>query len=407
MCRHSLKPRVRQGFTLVELLVVIAIIGILIALLLPAVQAAREAARRAQCTNNLKQLGVALHDYHDVFGRFAPGSGDWCCGNQNSGYAPTIMPARGSTLVALLPFIEQQALYSQLKFNLQNSGGSANYAGNNPTGIPPNVGDQLNPAWVNSGKFSPTGSTYFASTNIPAYQCPSDLNRTVPQQQWNGNPNRSYSNYAPSLGAQALNGTSLVPLVGNSPYPGATNTGGNNTPGTGDWFGTGSLNEGWVYNIGDDTYISGPFACVFWAARIQDIGDGTSNVIAMGEYRPACSEINTNRDTFWGGNGWQHIGSTGAPINLPTCMGEPGSLLMYQMNYINSTAGSYQPQRAGWGQNETGEDGFKSKHPGGAQFVFCDGAVHFLSETINYDTYQRLGDRRDGNQIPDDVLNGK
>jgi len=87
--------RKRHGFTLVELLVVIAIIGILIALLLPAVQAAREAARRSQCTNNLKQIALAVHNYHDTYKVFP-------IGNWTTAY--------GTWLVSLLPFIEQQAL---------------------------------------------------------------------------------------------------------------------------------------------------------------------------------------------------------------------------------------------------------------------------------------------------------
>ena len=100
-------PRVhghRRAFTLVELLVVIAIIGILIALLLPAVQAAREAARRAQCTNQLKQLGIALHNYHDTHKTFPPRKQDASTGR-----------GRLSGFVNLLPFIEQNALYDQIK----------------------------------------------------------------------------------------------------------------------------------------------------------------------------------------------------------------------------------------------------------------------------------------------------
>ncbi len=94
------RPRVatRRGFTLIELLVVIAIIGVLIALLLPAVQSAREAARRSQCTNNLKQIGLAMHNYHDVWSLLPPG--------QNFG--------ANSPAVAILPYVEQQALYSSL-----------------------------------------------------------------------------------------------------------------------------------------------------------------------------------------------------------------------------------------------------------------------------------------------------
>jgi len=96
--------RHRSAFTLIELLVVIAIIAVLIALLLPAVQSAREAARRAQCVNNLKQIGLGLHNYHDVWGVFPPGEG---YGAQ-------------SVNIAMLPFVEQQALYAAFNSNIDN-----------------------------------------------------------------------------------------------------------------------------------------------------------------------------------------------------------------------------------------------------------------------------------------------
>ena len=104
---HPFRPPVRaraQAFTLVELLVVIAIIGVLMALLLPAVQAAREAARGAQCKNNLRQIGLALHNYHDIHGRLPPG---WI------GNAPEGVPGWGWT-VSILPQIEQQPLHDNL-----------------------------------------------------------------------------------------------------------------------------------------------------------------------------------------------------------------------------------------------------------------------------------------------------
>ncbi len=97
------EPRIRRAFTLVELLVVIAIIGILVALLLPAIQAAREAVRRSQCGNHLRQLGIALHGYHDVHHRFPPGGGE-----------PRGIPDRDSEysgIIGMLPFLEQQALF--------------------------------------------------------------------------------------------------------------------------------------------------------------------------------------------------------------------------------------------------------------------------------------------------------
>jgi prepilin-type N-terminal cleavage/methylation domain-containing protein/prepilin-type processing-associated H-X9-DG protein len=103
----------RRGFTLIELLVVIAIIGVLIALLLPAVQSAREAARRSQCTNNLKQIGIAMHNYHDALGSLPWGLG------------PEVSPGRGlnfefwSALALMLPFMEQQPLHNAINFNME------------------------------------------------------------------------------------------------------------------------------------------------------------------------------------------------------------------------------------------------------------------------------------------------
>ena len=119
------QSRIARGFTLIELLVVIAIIGVLIALLLPAVQSAREAARRAQCVNNLKQIGLALHNYEEAIGTFPPGYVssidrtvlDACDLDQEKQNGVDLGTgwAWGSMI---LPFLEQQPLYNSINFNL-------------------------------------------------------------------------------------------------------------------------------------------------------------------------------------------------------------------------------------------------------------------------------------------------
>lgn len=119
-----MRRRSPAGFTLVELLVVIAIIGVLVGLLLPAVQAAREAARRMSCSNNLKQLGLSYHMYHDTFKKLPVGASaiqTAALGTQNNnwyGYSPLTM---------ILPYIEQQNLYNQLKFNAEHYAGGATF----------------------------------------------------------------------------------------------------------------------------------------------------------------------------------------------------------------------------------------------------------------------------------------
>lgn len=146
-----------RGFTLIELLVVIAIIAILIALLLPAVQQAREAARRTQCRNNMKQLGLALHNYHDTHNIFPPGVVNPGVAASNNTSLPYVADCANQCrnipfTLMLLPFIDQAPLYNQLNFSLPM--GSAQRSGTGPT--------------ANQG-------ATFTTVSSAAFQCPSDV----------------------------------------------------------------------------------------------------------------------------------------------------------------------------------------------------------------------------------------
>lgn len=328
--------KTRRAFTLIELLVVIAIIAILIALLLPAVQQAREAARRTQCKNNLKQLGLALHNYHDVYNQFPP-----TIFRQVGGLGPTwSSSSRGSYLVRILPFIEQAPLYNALDFSLEGT-----------PWTPANFEGQVDA----SGKL-------YRFYDIAAYQCPSE-----PSPNRDGHSNKT--NYALSMGNQAM--------------PGHGHAWGRCTDYPGNNFGTGPAGHG---NSANSTQISGFVSRVNWASKFRDLVDGSSNIIAGGEVRPQCGDHLRN--------GWFHFNSTWvattAPINYPIkCVREdPG------WNSGTADPANGRGPCNHW-QNWQTSQGFKSRHTGGAQFVLGDGSVQFLSENMDYLLYQRLGDRRD------------
>ncbi|MCC6508648.1 MAG: DUF1559 domain-containing protein [Pirellulaceae bacterium] len=336
----------RPAFTLVALLVVIAIIGVLVGLLLPAVQSAREAARRMSCSNNLKQFGLALMNYESVHRSFPYGTNP----HQDPGWRTKY--GKGSQLVKLLPFVEQSTLHQQLDFSkliLSPTDWSINGVDLQMC----NLGYGLK-GW---SSISPPP----LQKDLPNFRCPSDSYSDV--------PNKSNSNYAMSMGNQ------LMPDGGRCPGL------------NGNDFGTGTAGHGDSGSDVSGNTISGVTSRFNWSAKLRDIRDGMSNVIAMGEIRPLCGDHSQYHP-------WSHYNAiwvaTTAPINHPTCRNENGGK--------DDTTGGTEDCRhfRSWNMSQ----GFKSLHTGGAQFVLCDGSVHFVPAAIDYMTYQRLGDRRDG-QIVD------
>jgi prepilin-type N-terminal cleavage/methylation domain-containing protein/prepilin-type processing-associated H-X9-DG protein len=311
----------RCGFTLIELLVVIAIIAILIALLLPAVQQAREAARRTECKNNLKQIGLALHNYQDAFQTLPPGSFFDVPYAGSNGSAANPHHQKGSILVHLLPFVDQATVYGRFDFTLRT------------------VDDMHDPPTSTA-----TSDEIRRTVRIPVYRCPSDTTGGT----FGG---FTVQNYAASVGP-----TATGPATGNPSCP-------CNNPFT-SWIrpGTGPNN------------VAGPFTRSYRPIRIEDAVDGSSSTIFFGEVLPQCGNHH--------GQGWvrtnngQGLTSTIYPINYDTCNTALTSGCAARCNWITELA-------------------FRSRHVGGAHFLFGDGAVRFVTENLDHETYQRLGSKGD------------
>jgi len=318
LCRR----RSRSGFTLIELLVVIAIIAVLIALLLPAVQQAREAARRSQCKNNLKQFGLALHNYHDTMNQFPIG------GTMN---VPTEDRPNISWAVRILPYIEQAALYNELNMNLAS------------------VPEQT----LASGKKA-------REHQVAIFRCPTDPNPNF-RGAW------AQTSYSASVGSQRTpsGGANAAEC---QPYLNFAQT-----------LPAGNVDYGRTLNLAS---LSGMFGQGGPSVAMFDVSDGTSNTFLVGEVLSGCHLTITNG--WWPSSARATIGSTLAPLNeMTTCENSN------RVTNPNCTSGD----------NFNYSWGFKSMHVGGGHFTMADGSVRFISENINYTTYQSLGGRADGNVL--------
>lgn len=353
------ESQVRSGFTLIELLVVIAIIAVLIALLLPAVQQAREAARRSQCKNNLKQIGLAFHNFESTFS-YLPSS-----------IRPvSTTSTRLAALTALLPYLDQAPLFNQ--YNQANNWDST-------VGTPSNF--------------------TLSSTKLPAFQCPTDINAGI----LDGSP-VSGTGWAQTVASVS----SYSPIYGISQLVYSTPLTTNAKPGTY----TDPADAAQVYVPGffpkNATVDTATGAATKQGKKFRDVTDGLSNTLAVAESagRPAVirkgkviGALSTNR---LNAGGWARPASDimiyGEKADGTTLLGTTA---------VNATNGydiggePYPNTTSPYVFGVHGTSSPYSFHVGGSHFTMGDGAVRFVSENINFDTFISLSTPNGGEVVGD------
>ncbi len=324
----------RPAFTLVELLVVIAIIGILVGLLLPAVQAAREAARRMQCSNNMKQLGLAFHNYENTFRNF-PINFAWRTRPGLGGGGPAISDTGKSWMQMILPFIEQNNLFNTIDFSvgLRLTGG-----------IPGTT------AAINANRVA-------AATPIPSYLCPSD------GQHQNGRLDRRSDTVAAGDLWAVTNYKACAGRNWNSGIYSHPNTLGGRNGGNND-----GLNAGNGV-LSSNQLNTNPIT------RIRDVTDGTSNTFFIGEALPQFSQWN------WWYNPNAVTATTAIPLNFSLRRPRPWPTCGLPAGDFSRNAD------CDWPNNYN----FNSRHTGGGNFGLGDGGVRFIADGIDTEIYRSYG----------------
>ncbi|WP_146504208.1 DUF1559 domain-containing protein [Rubinisphaera italica] len=329
----------RRGFTLIELLVVIAIIAILVALLLPAVQQAREAARRSSCKNNLKQLALAMHNYHDVHSVFPRANFEKVGGNAYRGFSAQAM---------LLPFLEQSALYDQFNFSLMADEGVNNTAKQN---------------------------------TIAAFLCPSDPNAIPNGGGYNNGPG---NNYVVSAGPSVFYNIGTADQVGMFNYRKRISFR-DITDGTSNVIAASELIKGDGNNSA--TAISD-------ADAIKDIAKpgGTPSSFLTPAQINAWGQLGLTAK-----NGGSAL--TNGYVGGNWAIGNHGLTAFNTLLTPNSTYPNVIQCSGCQTFDNQGMFAARSQHKGGVQVAMGDGGVRFISENIDHQTWIYLGGIQDGNVI--------